>query len=568
MSIARDSLKSLSRRLEWLAVKVRENAFLVFGASAAVTTVVVVFLHWIQAVGLSSDNAFLAALPVGVAATVAMVCWALLLRLFWQALRDPNQSRYALRVVLSIVMICVSLEAFAGLSTLLWQRGLIQSATSGPASLWRAEGHYIWHLVSSVPLLSVPQTLDWRDPQPFVDHISGVLLLTFKFAIIAPLVRLGLSGYQFFEARRGRVVAKREIQREKELMEPGGKVPPTRKSSIQGGWALLILIIALSITVPMAILPNKASWIDHWLARLPPEVGIGNVHLPLGWLHAAPLILIAIVLIINVGNVLASLYDDVNPDLVRSMRDAAVAILAYFLLLALLTVTAAAISLSFLHLGAATSRPEIPPASQALATLNAYAWTIADSLPGPNIPATLNWTLQYRFVDHWSEVLLLTYKIIFYAVLLFPIYRIVRIYMERSRRGTPVEPSLSAALKYRDRLLDVQAALDRLEGRNVTSTHQKEYGSSPYPAKLALDDLESELEKVRSLFGETDVTSYAGDAEVAARKRFERSAMGSYGRSTNPEKLRSALNDAIVKYSQSATKALYHEGVRQFYRTE
>jgi membrane protease YdiL (CAAX protease family) len=58
----------------------------------------------------------------------------------------------------------------------------------------------------------------------------------------------------------------------------------------------------------MAILPNKASWIDHWLARLPPEVGIGNVHLPLGWLHAAPLILIAIVLIINVGNVLASLY--------------------------------------------------------------------------------------------------------------------------------------------------------------------------------------------------------------------------------------------------------------------
>jgi hypothetical protein len=56
MSIARDSLKSLSRRLEWLAVKVRENAFLVFGASAAVTTVVVVFLHWIQAVGLSSDN--------------------------------------------------------------------------------------------------------------------------------------------------------------------------------------------------------------------------------------------------------------------------------------------------------------------------------------------------------------------------------------------------------------------------------------------------------------------------------------------------------------------------------
>jgi hypothetical protein len=566
-------LKSLSGRLEWLAVKVRENAFLAFGASAVVTTVVVVFLHWIQANGLNSGNVFLTALPVGVTAIIAMVCWALLLRLFWQALRDPNQSRYALLAVLSIVMISVCLEAFAGLSTLLWQRGLIQSAPSGPASLWRAEGHYIWHLVSSVPLLSVPQTLDWRDPQPFADHISGALLLAFKFAIIAPLVRLGLSGYQFFEAQRGRVAAKREIQRENELMKAKSglekaKIPPARNSKIGGGGALLMLVIALGFTMPMAILPNRASWVDRWLARLPPEISIGIVNLPLGWLHAAPLILLLVVLIINVGNVIVTLYEDVKPDSVRSMRDAAVAILAYFLLLALLTLAAAAISLALLHIGVAASRPEIPRASQPLAILNAYAWTIADTLPGPDIPATLNWTLQYRFVDHWSEVLLLTYKIVFYAVLLFPMYRIVRIYVERSRHAAPVESSLSAALRYRDRLLDVQAALDRLEGRYVTPTHRKEYGSSPYPAKLALDDLESELEKVRSLFGEADVVGHADDAEVAARKRFERSAMGSATFPlTNPDELRSALDNAIVKYSQSATKALFGEGIKQSYRT-
>jgi len=309
------------------------------------------------------------------------------------------------------------------------------------------------------------------------------------------------------------------------------------------------------------------------LARLPPEVSIGNAHLPLGWLHATLQILIAGGLIVTIAMAIVSLYDGVKPDSVRSMRDAAVAVLAYFLSLALLTLTAAEISLVLIHLGVAISRPEIPPASQPMAAVNAYAWAIADELPGPNIPATLNWTLQYRLVDHWSEVLLFTYKIIFYAVLLFPMYRVVRVYVEWSRRETPVESSLSAALKYRDRLLDVQAALDRLEGRNVTVTRQKEYGSSPYPAKLALDDLESELEEVRSLFGDTDVTGHADDAEVAARKRFERFMMRSYGEEftvalTNPDELRLRLNDAIVKYSRSVTRTLHDEGDRQFYRTE
>jgi hypothetical protein len=239
MPVAREILKPLGRRLEWLAAKSRENAFVAFGASA----LVVVFLHWIQAIGLSSGNAFLAALPVGPAAILAMICWALLLRLFWRALRDPDQFVYIRAVVLSIVMICVSLEAFAELSTLLWQCGLIQPTTSGPANLWRAEGHYVWNLVSSVPLLSIPQTLGWRDPQPFADHISGALLLAFKFAIIAPLIRLGFSGYQFFEAQRGRVVAKREIRREEELAEKAkkgsqkGEMPPNLSECLINGWA-------------------------------------------------------------------------------------------------------------------------------------------------------------------------------------------------------------------------------------------------------------------------------------------------------------------------------------------
>ena len=573
MSVAQDTLRSLSRRLERLATKPGGKAFSVSGASAA-TAVLVVSLHWIQTIGLSSGNAFLAALPTGLAVIIAMVCWVWLLRLLWAVLRDPDESLYARAVVLSIVVICVSMEAFAGLSTLLWQHSLIQPTVSRSASLWRSEGHYVWYLVDSIPLLSVPHTLNWQDPQPFVDHISGALLLAFKFAVIAPLVRLGFSGYQFFEKQRGRVVAMREVRREKKFAAKEkkqlekGEMSPISTSTREGGWALLGLVITLIYAVPAVILPDTVSRINYWLTRLPPEVSIGNFHIPLQWVHAAPQLLLAVGLIVTVANFMPILHDAVNPDTVRSMRDATVAVLAYFLLLALLALTAVAISLALIHLGVAASRPQIPVASQPLATVNAYTWTIADALPGPNIPETLNWTPQYRFIDHWSEILLFTYKIIFYAILLFPMYRIIRIYAERSRYRTPVNSSLSTALKYRDCLLAVQADLNRLEETTSWRSAPENMDRLLIRVKLSLNNLEPELEKVRSLFGDTYVTDCAGDAEELARKRFKRAAMRSYSREFNSGDLRLTLNNAILKYSRSVTRALYDEGDKQLYRTK
>jgi hypothetical protein len=171
------------------------------------------------------------------------------------------------------------------------------------------------------------------------------------------------------------------------------------------------------------------------------------------------------------------------------MPNATVAILAYLLLLALLTFTAAAASLALLRVGAAASYPQIPLRNQPLAAVNLYTWAIADALPGPNIPTTLNWTLQYRFVDRWSEILLLVYKMSFFAVLLFPLYRIIRVYAyaEWSRHVAFTESSLSAARRFRERLLDIQVILDLLEGRNISAMRQKEFVSTSYPAKTALD---------------------------------------------------------------------------------
>lgn len=215
-------------------------------------------------------------------------------------------------------MICVSLESLAGLSTLLWLHGMSRSATLATPSLWRAEGHYLWHLVDSVPLLSVPRTLGWRDPKPFTDYTSGALLLAFKVAIIAPLIRLGLSGYQFFEARRVQVAAKREEkQRRKQeeqwrkeaqkRLQRGEKPPDWQPGLRESLWFLPVLLLQLGIAVAaMVWLSDPGFWVNRWLDRIPPEVSIHNFQLSLAWFHAASPWLLVVVLIVVIGNAIPS----------------------------------------------------------------------------------------------------------------------------------------------------------------------------------------------------------------------------------------------------------------------
>jgi hypothetical protein len=571
-----------------------KNAFLAVGVGAGATAVIVAVLHWLQSLGLASSDVVPATLPVAVAVIVAVGCWALLLWLFWQTRLDPKQPGYALTVVLSVVMICVSLEALAGMSALLWLRGVSLPATSGAPSLWRAEGHYLWHLVDSIPLLSAPRTLGWRDPQPFTDYISGALLLAFKVAIIAPLIRLGLSGYQFYETSRGQVMAKHEEKQKRrqeerwkkqagKRLQRGMKLPDWQSRSGESFWFLPVLMGLLGVAVvAMVVLADPGSWANHWLAshwldRLPSEVSVRNVHLSLGWLHAGSgwlhagspwLPLVALILLIGMAT---SLLDGVSPDNARSAPAVAGTILTYLVLLALLTLVAAAISLALLRIGVAIARPKIPSASQPQAAVNSYAWAIADALPGPDIPRTLNWTLQYRFVDHWSKALLFLYKIAFVMVLLFPVYRTLRVYTA-SRPAAAVEPSLSAAQRFLNSLLTAQKALDRLQGWSVSMRPQKDVRSFYYlAARHALDDLESALEDVRSLFGDSDVASKAYAAESSARDRFERSTIMSYGAGLRPTPIdrdeRQALDRDIDKYSRSASETLHNAAnEQQLYR--
>jgi hypothetical protein len=80
---------------------------------------------------------------------------------------------------------------FAGLTAVLAAHGwLATTADGGSAHLvWETLAYYTWHFLDAIPVLKVPQTLNWKLGTKFTDYGSGALLLAYKLLVIVPVVR-------------------------------------------------------------------------------------------------------------------------------------------------------------------------------------------------------------------------------------------------------------------------------------------------------------------------------------------------------------------------------------------
>ena len=107
------------------------------------------------------------------ATLIAILGWV-----YWEKrLNAKKHEPYVVALAASVAVIGVCTEAFSGLTAVLWQEGHIASTRGAAPSLWAVEQYYLWHLADAVPLVEVPQTVRWPEPQGFDDHGSGVLLL-------------------------------------------------------------------------------------------------------------------------------------------------------------------------------------------------------------------------------------------------------------------------------------------------------------------------------------------------------------------------------------------------------
>lgn len=89
----------------------------------------------------------------------------------------------------SVAMFVFALLPFAALSSILADLGYVIFEPSVPrGEFWRLQDLYLWHFMSSIPSLKIPETLLWQEPFRYKDHISGVLLLAFKIIVIVPVI--------------------------------------------------------------------------------------------------------------------------------------------------------------------------------------------------------------------------------------------------------------------------------------------------------------------------------------------------------------------------------------------
>jgi hypothetical protein len=154
----------------------------------------------------------------------------------------------------------------------------------------QVERLYGWHLLDSIPLLSVARRLRLDEPKIFADHVSGSLLLSFKLLVLVPLVGFVVSGYRV--ADRELAKGRQAKARQKKKRAPYGRnwdeeiwpVMLVVGSAVVG--TALIVWGALNPASPLRgliddVVPSQAAvegitgqlgWVDAWI---PPILGAG-----------------------------------------------------------------------------------------------------------------------------------------------------------------------------------------------------------------------------------------------------------------------------------------------------
>jgi hypothetical protein len=507
------------------------------GWSLAISVGIIGGVQLVEWVAISTGNQFTRAVGVGFGLILGGLGIALLAWIYWRIQLDPEERKpYVVAMLSSLATVGVCTAAFAGLTTMLWQHGVI---TAEPASaapgLWRVEAYYLWHLIDAVPLLSATEAVRWERPVVFSDPWSGGLLLAFKVLLLIPLLRVILSGFRLVQSI-WLSLAEHASGKWRKVLRDSGTMPPEKwtvdpHSFVQKlavaarGLAVVIVLIGLPLVVygVLVLVVRRSSLLDRWVAdHVPGELELFGVSASTSWLPIAMDVAGAwLVLAIawGIADELMTEYEDFLEKF--STRRTVTAIFLSCWLLLLATMAAGAVTLTLLHAGPAKTDAQLLPSEEVSASIQWYAWHLADTIPVLDVPETLNWTIDVEFVDRWSGMLLVLMRIVLIAVLLVPFALFSRLAVRHASRRQHRSPQLDAAGRF-VRIFDLaQSDLDQAQQQLLASrTGPREpsgtdYYPAVYRATRTLPTLENELEQVIALFGDGEVID-AGRTAIAA----------------------------------------------------
>ena len=100
-------------------------------------------------------------------------------------------------------MLMFATICFASLSSLLSDWGYSRFEPPIPhGEFGKLHSFYLWHFFDSIPGLKLNETLLWKEPFKHLDHLSGVLLLLFKVAVIVPVISAFISWFKEKEKKK------------------------------------------------------------------------------------------------------------------------------------------------------------------------------------------------------------------------------------------------------------------------------------------------------------------------------------------------------------------------------
>ena len=130
---------------------------------------------------------------VAMVAAIAVVLLVTVVRDTILSYVTPQRRRaHLVALLLSAAALLASVQACAA----------ARVASAGrTVSLWQAEQLYAWHLLDSVPLLAIPDRLEWTRPVVAAGAADRAVLLAFLVALVVPLIRIVLAMYHLTGGR-------------------------------------------------------------------------------------------------------------------------------------------------------------------------------------------------------------------------------------------------------------------------------------------------------------------------------------------------------------------------------
>ncbi|HET6710860.1 hypothetical protein [Amycolatopsis sp.] len=327
-------------------------------------------------------TAFLGVLPGALLSVAGLgaVLWA------FGNVKQAAARAYGVGLLASVLTPLLTVEATAGIVTLLWRHGGLTARPGSVPGLWASERYFLWHTLDAVPFLEVEDTFAWPEPAELSGTAAGTIVVALKVVLLLPMARLLVSAYWWVRNRES-TLAGEDIGEDAEV------------AAVPAVWTLLLAVPAYAGA--WFLWPPEAP-LARWLRDHVPQA-LGWVTPVAQWLTLAVLLLLCG--FFGLWVIVAAFFRH------NSAWWALVAVAGVLLWAHLaLVLTASAVLLS-VRSGLAAAVPPLPPDAPVAVGIGDQLWGFANAVPGLDITETTHWTRRHVFTGWPVGVITLGFRL-------------------------------------------------------------------------------------------------------------------------------------------------------------